>query len=503
MNLNLDKYFLNNSSLSQETYLRGMQKGLENISKHLNYENIYSGKSIQELKEIAQEFDIKEKPESLNGILDKQLMYVLENSLNVNSPKSMAHLHCPVMLPSLIAELFISALNQSMDSWDQSPIATYIEQNTIEWLSSLIYSQQNMADGIFTSGGTQSNLMGLLLARDSYCKNILNHDVSKNGLPAQSSKFKVLCTQKTHFSVHKSLSLLGLGMNSIEIIDTGEDLCIDTNDLTLKIQKLIDDELIPLCIVTTAGDTDFGCIDDIEQIALIANKNNVWLHVDAAVGGALLLSDKHKSRLDGLAMADSITVDFHKLFFQPVSCGAFFCKDKSFLNLINYHADYLNPGEDGFDGLNLVDKSIQTTRRFDALKLSIALKCSGTKLFSLWIDHIIETTTKTIDLISSDASLELAFKGVQHLNNSLNTVVFRYSNTGVSIETLNVVNNKIHKTMLMGREFAIAQTKINKNTYLKITFVNPMITLELVKKCLEEITSYGSLFIEKEFKGAV
>lgn len=126
-----------------------MQKGLANISKHFNYDNIYSGKSIAELKEIAQEFNIEEESESIDVILDMQLKNVLESSLNINSPKSMAHLHCPVMLPSLVAELFISALNQSMDSWDQSPIATYIEQNTIDWLSGIIYRHENRADGVF------------------------------------------------------------------------------------------------------------------------------------------------------------------------------------------------------------------------------------------------------------------------------------------------------------------------------------------------------------------
>ena len=110
-----------------------------------------------------------------------------------------------------------------------------------------------------TSGGTQSNLMGLLLARDSYCKNILNHNVSDNGLPVESSKLRVLSTQKTHFSVHKSLSLLGLGMNCIEIIKTDDDLRLDINDLVIKIQELLADSLIPLCIVTTAGDTQ-GCL---------------------------------------------------------------------------------------------------------------------------------------------------------------------------------------------------------------------------------------------------
>ncbi len=493
MNIELDRYFLNISDESINIYMNSMQKSLSNIYKNIKQNNVYSGKSVPLLKKESGDFNIGIESENINVLLDNQLKTFLENSININSPKSMAHLHCPVMLPSLVAELHISAMNQSMDSWDQSPIATYIEQNTIDWLSSLIYTSKNIADGIFTSGGTQSNLMGLLLARDNYCKNKLHHDIVNKGLPIEANKFRVLCTSKTHFSIHKSLSLLGLGMNCIEIVNTDENLQLDTAELLIKIQNLIANDLIPICIVTTAGDTDFGCIDDIEEIAKISKEYNIWLHVDAAVGGALLISDNHKYRLNGIKQADSVTIDFHKLFFQPISCGAFFCKDKSAFNLINYHADYLNPDQGGFDALNLVDKSIQTTRRFDALKLSVSLKCCGTKLLGYWIDHIIKTTTESIKLINSSRDFDLAFQENQHLNNSLNTVVFRFNDKNVSDVDLNIINNNIHKNIFLSNKFAIAQTKVLNMVYLKMTFVNPMITMDLIKKCIDEIRKQGYL----------
>jgi L-2,4-diaminobutyrate decarboxylase len=493
MNLELDKHFLNTSTESKNIYMDSMQKSLSNVSECIKQNNVYSGKSIPILKKESGGFDIGIESESMNVLLDNQLKIFLENSININSPKSIAHLHCPVMLPSLVAELHISAMNQSMDSWDQSPIATYIEQNTIDWLSSLIYTSKNIADGVFTSGGTQSNLMGLLLARDNYCKNILHHDTANKGLPIEANKFRVLCTSKTHFSIHKSLSLLGLGMNCIEIIDTDEHLQLDTVDLLIKIQNLIANDLIPICIVTTAGDTDFGCIDNIEEIARISKEHDIWLHVDAAVGGALLLSDNNKFRLNGIDQADSVTIDFHKLFFQPISCGAFFCKDKSVFNLINYNADYLNTDQGGFDALNLVDKSIQTTRRFDALKLSISLKCCGTKLLGNWIDHIIKTTTESIKLINSSNHFDLAFQENQHLNNSLNTVVFRFNDKKISDDDLNIINNNIHKNIFLSNKFAIAQTKVRNIVFLKMTFVNPMITMDLIKECLDEIRKQAYL----------
>ncbi|WP_432773127.1 pyridoxal phosphate-dependent decarboxylase family protein [Francisella salimarina] len=493
MSLNLDNYFLNSSIESTNAYKQSIKDTLEIITANLKSSNIFSGQEARQLEGLTTQYKIDKEPKKLESIIQNQLSEFFKHSLNVNSPTSMAHLHCPVMLPSLVAEIFISALNQSMDSWDQSPIATYIEQAVINWFSSLIYKNNPCSDGIFTSGGTQSNLMGLLLARDHYCENVLNHKIADLGLPNIANKFRILCTEKTHFSVHKSLSILGLGKNSIELIKTDENLKLDVKDLASRIDSLKVQDLIPICIVTTIGDTDFGCIDNIKSIAEIANKHNIWVHADAAVGGALILSNKHKDRLVGLELVNSVTIDFHKLFFQPVSCGAFFCKDRQAFKLLSYHADYLNPDEDGFDSINLVDKSIQTTRRFDALKIFISLQNSGTELFAKWIDHIIEITNITITTIEEDNSLQLAFEEQQHLSNHLNTIVFRYYDKNLSSNTLNLINREIHKLIFHSGKFAIAQTKVNKNIYLKITLVNPMITSELISACLKQIKHYGNL----------
>ncbi len=127
-------------------------------------------------------------------------------------------------------------------------------------------------------------------------------------------------------------------------------------------------------ITGTAGTTDNGSIDDLDDVADLAEKHGLWMHVDAAYGGALILS-RHHARLEGIERADSITVDFHKMFFQPISCGAVLLKDKAHFGYIRHHADYLNREEDVLP--NLVDKSIATTRRFDALKVWMTLQNVG------------------------------------------------------------------------------------------------------------------------------
>uniref|UniRef100_UPI00132204DF pyridoxal-dependent decarboxylase n=1 Tax=Escherichia coli TaxID=562 RepID=UPI00132204DF len=126
----------------------------------------------------------------------------------------------------------------------------------------------------------------------------------------------------------------------------------------------------------------------------------LWIHADAAYGGALVLSENYRDKLDGVELADSITIDFHKQFYQPISCGAFLLKDKRHFGLINYHADYLNPKEDELDGiLHLVHKSVQTTRRFDALKLLLSLRLIGEEWFGDIIDHTIDFAKDVAALI--------------------------------------------------------------------------------------------------------
>ncbi|MFA0678776.1 aspartate aminotransferase family protein, partial [Vibrio sp. 10N.222.51.A6] len=158
-----------------------------------------------------------------------------------------------------------------------------------------------------------------------------------------------------------------------------------------------------------------GAIDDLEAIADIANQQDLWFHVDSAYGGALILSS-HKARLKGIEKADSVSVDFHKLFFQTISCGAVLLKDKANFKYLLHHADYLNREHDELP--NLVDKSIATTKRFDALKVFMTMQSVGPKQLGDMYDHLLEQTLEVADLIQKHDDFELLAEP------SLSTVLF-------------------------------------------------------------------------------
>ena len=176
-----------------------------------------------------------------------------------------------------------------------------------------------------------------------------------------------------------------------------------------------------MAIVATAGTTDFGSIDPLPELAALAHAAGAWLHVDAAYGGALLFSDRHRDKLHGIETADSLSIDFHKLFWQPIPCSVFLLRDARHFDSIKLHADYLNPELHEDEGIpNLVTTSLLTSRRFDALKLWISFQTLGRAKLAAMIDRTIELAAHAARVIRKSPQLELMCEP------QLSTVVFRY-----------------------------------------------------------------------------
>src|SRR5262249_19704955 len=219
----------------------------------------------------------------------------------------------------------------------------------------------------------------------------LDWRVQERGLPPEASRFRILCSELAHFSVAKSAAQLGLGTGAVVPVAADADYQMCPHDLGKLLARLKKEGLIPSAVVATAGTTDFGSIDPLPEIAVRAFAAGAWLHVDAAYGGALLFSAKHRDRLAGLELADSVTLDFHKLFWQPISCGALLVRDVASFDLMKLNADYLNPEEHEALGIpDLVTRSVLTTRRFDALKLWVSLRALGRRELAAMIDRTLE-----------------------------------------------------------------------------------------------------------------
>jgi L-2,4-diaminobutyrate decarboxylase len=487
------QYFLSNDADSVKAYQSMVNTTAAAIAAQLSSQTMpYNGQSPASLKAAVAGLDLfPAEGASLESILEQTRQLVLESNIAVYHPHCAAHLHCPVFIASLAAEMIITAFNQSMDSWDQSPAATIIEQALCDKLCRWYGFDEN-ADAVFTGGGTMSNFMGLLLARDHYCRQYLHWDVQQRGLPAEAAKFRIICSENAHFSVVQSASILGLGKEAVVTLGA-TDMEEDPVLLQRSIDLLQREGLLPIAFVSTAGTTDFGSLGSIASLARIAQEHGLWLHVDAAYGGALMFSQKHKHRLAGIEEADSVTIDFHKLFYQPVSCGVFMVKNKTSFECIRHHADYLNPANNEEWGItDLVYKSIQTTRRFDALKPFLALQHIGLENFGKMLEHTIDLAAAVSAIIEKDEQLELAYK------TPLNAVVFRWlPREPMPAGMVDTINNSIKTRLLLSGRAVIGQTVVKHKAYLKFTLLNPLTVTADIADLLEEVKKQGRLLAEE------
>ena len=439
----------------------------------------YSGMDPKALETAIHDVDLDNGNAPLKTVIDDAAELVAKNAIFTQHPDCIAHLHTPPLMPAIAAEAMIAALNQSMDSWDQASSATYVEQKVVNWLCDK-YELGEKADGIFTSGGTQSNQMGLMLARDWIADKLSAHSIQKLGLPEYADKLRIVCSKKSHFTVQKSASWMGLGEKAVMTVDANADGTMDVTKLDEVLNQAKAEGLIPFAIVGTAGTTDHGAIDDLDFIADIAAKHDMWMHVDGAYGGALILSSQ-KARLKGCERAHSISVDFHKLFYQTISCGALLVNDKSNFKFLLHHADYLNREHDELP--NLVDKSIATTKRFDALKVFMTMQSVGPKALGDMYDHLLEQTLEVADMIRDTKHFELLAEP------SLSTVLFRATNESADLDEL----NKTLRLEALTRGIAVlGETIVDDKTALKFTILNPCLTTADFESLLSKINTLAA-----------
>ncbi|EJN8560010.1 pyridoxal phosphate-dependent class III aminotransferase [Vibrio alginolyticus] len=439
----------------------------------------YSGMDPKALEAAIHDVDLDNGNAPLKSVIDDAAELVAKNAIFTQHPDCIAHLHTPPLMPAIAAEAMIAALNQSMDSWDQASSATYVEQKVVNWLCDK-YELGAKADGIFTSGGTQSNQMGLMLARDWIADKLSAHSIQKLGLPEYADKLRIVCSKKSHFTVQKSASWMGLGEKAVMTVDANADGTMDVTKLDEVLNQAKAEGLIPFAIVGTAGTTDHGAIDDLDFIADMAARHDMWMHVDGAYGGALILSSQ-KARLKGCERAHSISVDFHKLFYQTISCGALLVNDKSNFKFLLHHADYLNREHDELP--NLVDKSIATTKRFDALKVFMTMQSVGPKALGDMYDHLLEQTLEVAGMIRDNKHFELLAEP------SLSTVLFRATHESADLDEL----NKTLRLEALTRGIAVlGETIVDDKTALKFTILNPCLTTADFESLLSKINTLAA-----------
>ncbi|GHB07779.1 pyridoxal phosphate-dependent decarboxylase family protein [Modicisalibacter luteus] len=477
-----------------DAYLQGMLRCVDLVRRKVSsVERPFTGILPEEMQSRFASVDLDQRLGNLDAVLGEVERLYLDDAVYFHHPHYVAHLNCPITLPSILAEAITAPINTAVETWDQSAGGTFIEQRLIDWTVQRIGLGPE-GDGVFTSGGTQSNLMALLIARDHYCAGIAGHAGNKtHGLPAESGRLRILASQASHFSLQKSAALLGLGHNAIIPVACDNNYRMDSQALEREIERCRREALIPIAVVATAGTTDFGSIDPLEDVAALCRQHALWMHVDAAYGGGLLASTRRRHWLAGIESADSVSVDYHKSFFQPVSCSAFLVRDRCMLGHVTYHADYLNPASQASEGTpDLVNKSLQTTRRFDALKLWMTLRLMGADELGALFDHVIDLAHDAHRALQDDSEIEVAVAP------QLSTLVFRYHpEAPVPDDVLDATNAYIRKALSRTGEAIVAATRLEGRQYLKFTLLNPETSVADLQMIAERIKHHGAAYLTR------
>ncbi|MBM7025288.1 pyridoxal phosphate-dependent decarboxylase family protein [Clavibacter zhangzhiyongii] len=422
----------------------------------------------------------------LDDALDELDDLYLRDAVWFHDPSYVAHLNCPILIPALAGELILSSVNTSMDTWDQSAGATLIERALVDWTAGRIGLGDD-ADGVFTSGGSQSNLEALLLARDEA---LAVHGLDRTHLP----RLRILVSEVGHFSVEKSARILGLAPDAVVRVPADDAMRMRVDALEQELARCYAAGLLPIAVVATAGTTDFGSVDPLPAIGNVCRREGIWLHVDAAYGGGLLASLRHRDLLTGIERADSVTVDYHKTFFQPVSSSALMVRDGRTLRHATLHADYLNPADRAHEEIpNQVDKSLQTTRRFDALKLWLTLRTVGADGVGRMLDDVIALADRTWSAMRRDAALEVVVRP------EISALVFRYVPAGErdgsagpgAAARSDAVNRGIRQAIQDSGRAMVAATRVGGRAHLKLTLLNPATTDAHIAEVLRMVVAAG------------
>ncbi|GAA4367706.1 aspartate aminotransferase family protein [Nocardioides caricicola] len=453
-----------------EQYVATMRTGVDHLADTLRR---VSGPATGVLPEQAAkavvDIDLDRPLGDVAAALAEVSSVYLDDAIWFHEPSYAAHLNCPVVIPALLAEVFVSAVNSSLDTFDQSVGATFVERHLVRWTADRVGFGPD-ADGVFTSGGTQSNLQALHLARDRAV-----------AAGADLRTLRIVASRDSHFSVQKSARLLGLGDAAVVTVPTDGDRRMDVGALGRALALIADAGDVPMAVVATAGTTDFGAIDPLPEVAALCEGYGAWLHVDAAYGGGLLVSPTRRHLLHGVDRADSVTIDYHKTWFQPVSASALVVRDGRDLRHVTWHADYLNPHDAAHP--NQVDKSLQTTRRFDALKLWMTLRVMGPDRIGEYVDAVVDLAAQVGAALDADPAVELA------ATPQLSTIVFRPA--GLTEADAERLLPEIRERLYASGRAMVAATRTDGRRWLKLTLLNPMATRDDVLAIVGAVVEAG------------
>ncbi len=370
-----------------------------------------------------------------------------------------------------IADLLASVLNQNVTAWRSAPAAVTLERTVVDWMAQAIGCSGFR--GSLTGGGSSANLMGLAMAREAKAA------ANERGL-AGAPQGVVYASEEVHMSIAKSIALLGIGRENLRLIACDASFRIIPVELEQAIQRDRAAGKVPIAIVASAGTVSTGAVDPLAEIAGIARRHNLWLHVDGAYGAlaAMVVPDKFV----GLDRADSVSLDPHKWLYQPLDCGCLLYRNASAAQASFAHTgDYAKTlSADPIEGFAFFEESLELSRRFRALKLWVSLRYHGLEAFRAAVRKDLELARRLATAIGEYPELELCAPV------ELSAVCFRYKGNHPEGE-LNGLNARILKRVLQRGHVYVSNATLRGKFCLRACVVNHRTTESDVDSVVTEV----------------
>lgn len=412
------------------------------------------------------------EPQAVLRELEEKLFPYL---CHVNHPGYFGFITSTPTPMGILGDFLASALNQNLGLYSIGPGAVALERRTVRWLADLAgYGEK--AGGNLTSGGTMANFEGLKLARDWATGNRAQFE----GLREPVAMY---VSEERHVSIDKAADAIGIGRDYLRIIPTDDALSVRVDALEAAIAQDHSEGVRPLCIIGLAGTTNTGAIDSLRALRRIASREGAWFHVDAAYGGGMLLSRKSPGLLDGLAEADSITIDPHKWFYAPLDAGAILVRDgtqpsRSWGMRPAYLVDEMDAQQARFD---YYVHGFEQSRRFRGLKVWMSFKRYGSKQIGEWIDANVEQARHLYDLVLGNPDFEAAARP------QMSAICIRYCGRGAEGARSERLHAEVARRIEENGRFWITTTRLKDRSWFRINPVNFRTRLEDMDGLLDEL----------------
>lgn len=394
---------------------------------------------------------------------------IFKHTARMGHPRVYAFIPSPASPLAFIGDLLTSGYNPFAGSWLQGSGPAAIEQGLIAWLA----QQAGMpatAGGLFVSGGSMANLTGLMVARDQ----MLPPEERRRGVAYVSTQ--------THSSVMKGLGVLGFMPDQVRKVEADDNRRLDVGLLAAAIAADRAAGRLPFAIVASCGTTNTGSIDDLNAIADLASREQIWMHVDGAYGASIALSNRHRGLADGLGRADSLSWDAHKWLFQTYGCGMTLVRNrKHLIESFSTKPEYLQDTVGDEESPNFYDYGIELTRPARAMKLWLTLQVLGKRALGDAIDHGVMLAEELAAQIRQMPDWQIVSAA------QLGIVSFRYAPAGLDAPSLDALNTRIVRGLVEENIAMPSTTILDGLVVIRACTISPAATADDIRCMAQEM----------------